>query len=80
MKMLKMLGLPGHGRWRLPGRGKRLLCAMRRDGFVSVRTYFRFHKPGKQCRYCGSIKCLDGQIGRVEGFRFVESDIATDKD
>ena len=38
--MMRKVGRPGHGKWRLKGRGGRLKC-------------WRYHNGGWPCRVCG---------------------------
>lgn len=64
---------PGQGKWRQPGRGRRLRCQTKgTDAARGIIWYKTFHYS-KPCRWCGqrARDCVEGEIGRIEGIRFV---------
>jgi len=66
-----MNAAPGHGKWRLKGRGGTLLCHRGRPFFKAYHGYF------KQCRICGfRWTTPDGrpgvEIGVIERVRFID--------
>ncbi len=57
----------GHGRWRLPGRGRRLVC--KSDHWAVINS-------PKICRWCGDYSgvrtgVLTGEVGRIVQVRFI---------
>ncbi len=56
----------GQGKWRLPGRGRRLRCERKRP-------FYRWnHGWKKPCRMCGYQQPpLTGEIGVFEDVRFI---------
>lgn len=68
---------PGQGKWRQPGRGRRLRCQMKgTDAARGIIWYKTFHYS-KPCRWCGqrARDCAEREIGRIEGIRFVGIDM-----
>lgn len=62
------------GKWRLPGRGRRLACGLLPTGvtgWVKIRVYR--HHMRRKCTVCGQQFQPQPEIGRVESFRFIES-------
>lgn len=54
---------PGHGRWRLPGRGRRLQCKPFHIG--------RLGTEGHACFRCGAWYAPNPEFGAVVSWRFI---------
>lgn len=60
-----MKAAPGHGKWRVKGRGRRLPCDIQVTKSVRGRT----HSYMWPCRWCGVQ--LYAEIGKIERMRFL---------
>lgn len=62
----------GHGKWRLPGRGRRLQCQMSGPG--PAIWYKLSHYRAKPCRWCGKsfTHGAEMEIGVIERVRFID--------
>ncbi len=68
------MATPGKGKWRLPGRGRRLKCQPKgysttEPCFLPFRYYDR-HRT--QCRWCGRVVTWNQYIGTIEQYRIVD--------
>ena len=57
---------PGQGKWRLPGRGRKLVCAKRAP------FYPWSHGLNRPCQWCGRHFKFNFEVGQIERVRFIE--------